>query len=234
MRKLVEFRPHHAGVEPRHVEQRAENFLHRLERGVDIVDQPAVAAAALALDQAGDVEPRCVERLQDVVARRGEELGFGNIGGVGFALGERQRGIEPGEFLGAFMHAMFERLVGALQRFGRCHAGRDVGEGGDDAAVGHVVGAYLDHHAGLGEAFEERLAAGDVALDLRLHEFVDFVGSDVAAPAVEVQDIGKPAADAQQVRRQVEDFAELAVPADQLQILVEHRDALAHVIERGL
>ena len=41
-----ELRPHRAGVEPRHVEQRAEDFLNRLERGVDVVDQPAVLAAA--------------------------------------------------------------------------------------------------------------------------------------------------------------------------------------------
>ena len=34
--------------------------------------------------------------------------------------------------------------------------------------------------------------------------------------------------------RQIEDFAELPVPADQRQVLVEHGDALAHVIERGL
>ena len=32
----------------------------------------------------------------------------------------------------------------------------------------------------------------------------------------------------------VEDLAELPVPADQMQVLVEHRDALPHVIERGL
>ena len=193
-----------------------------------------LAAAVLALDQAGDVEPRRVERLQDVVARRGEEFGLGNIGLVGLALGARQRHVEAGEFLGALLHAAFERFVGALERLGRLHAGRDVGEGGDDAAVRHMVGAHLDHHAGLREAFEERFAAGDVALDLRLHEIVDAVGGDVAAPAVEVQYIGKPAADADQARRQIEDFAELPVPADQLQVLVEHRDALAHVIERGL
>ncbi len=34
--------------------------------------------------------------------------------------------------------------------------------------------------------------------------------------------------------RQIENFAELPVPADQLQFLVEDGDALAHVIERGL
>ena len=97
-------------------------------------------------------------------------------------MARAKRGVEAGEFLGALAHAALQRLVGALERFGRLHARRDVGEGGDDAAVGHMVGAHLDHHAGLGEALEERLAAGDVALDLRLHEIVDAVGGDVAAP----------------------------------------------------
>ena len=41
MRKLDEFRLHRAGVEPRHVEQRAEDLLDRFERGVDVVDQLA-------------------------------------------------------------------------------------------------------------------------------------------------------------------------------------------------
>ena len=41
-----EFRAHRAGVEPRHVEQRAEDFLNGLERGIDIVDQAAVVASA--------------------------------------------------------------------------------------------------------------------------------------------------------------------------------------------
>ena len=31
-----------------------------------------------------------------------------------------------------------------------------------------------------------------------------------------------------------EDFTELPVPAHQLQLLVEHRDSLAHMVERGL
>ena len=35
-----ELRPHRAGVEPRNVEQRAENLLDRFERGIDVADQP--------------------------------------------------------------------------------------------------------------------------------------------------------------------------------------------------
>ena len=40
--------------------------------------------------------------------------------------------------------------------------------------------------------------------------------------------------DLHQMRRQPENFAELPVRADQLQIRVEHRDALPHMVQRGL
>ena len=49
MRKRVELRPHRAGIEPRNVEQRAEDFLDRFERGVDVVDQLAILAVGVAL-----------------------------------------------------------------------------------------------------------------------------------------------------------------------------------------
>ena len=137
-------RPHRAGVEPRHVEQGAEDLLDRLERGVDIVDQAAVVALALPLDQTGDVKPRGVERLQDVVAGRRQKLGLGNIGGVGVAFGARQRHVEVGEFLGALAHAPLQRFVGALERLGRLHAGGDIGIGGHETAVRHAVGAHFD------------------------------------------------------------------------------------------
>ena len=44
-----ELRPHCAGVEPRDVEQRAENLLDRVERGIDIADQADVLAVAFAV-----------------------------------------------------------------------------------------------------------------------------------------------------------------------------------------
>ena len=89
----------------------------------------AVVAASLPLDQAGDVEPRRVERLQDVVAGGREEARLGDIGLLGLAFGARELGIEPGQLLGALAHPPLQRLVGALQRFGRLDARRDVGEG---------------------------------------------------------------------------------------------------------
>ncbi len=116
-----------------------EYFFDRIERSVDVVHQVGILARALALDQAGDVEPRGVERLQDVVARGGDEARLGDIGVVGFGLGALELGIEPRQFAGALAHAALQRRIGALQRLRRLHARRDVGEGRDQAAVGHAV-----------------------------------------------------------------------------------------------
>ena len=48
------------------------------------------------------------------------------------------------------------------------------------------------------------------------------------------QDFAERDADAGQIVRQVENLAELPVPANQAEVLVEHGDALPHVIERRL
>jgi hypothetical protein len=77
-----------------------------------------VLAAALARDQRGDVEPRGVERLQDVVAGGGEEAGLGDVGLLGLGLGAAELGVEARQLGGALAHAHFQRLVGALQRLG--------------------------------------------------------------------------------------------------------------------
>ena len=176
MRKLTISGFERAGIEPRYVEQRGQDLLDRVERGVDIADELRVLAAALPLDQAGDVEPRGIERLQDVVARRGEEAGLRDVGLLGLRLGATELAVEPRELLGALLHAALERFVRALQLLGRLHARRDVGEGRDDAAVRHVVGAHLHHQVALGEAFEERLARGDVARDPLAHQRVGGLG----------------------------------------------------------
>ena len=194
----------------------------------------ASLAVALALDQAGHVEPRGIERLQDVVARGGEEAGLGDVGLLGLGLGAAELGVEPGQLLGALAHAPLQRRVGALQRLGGVDARRDVGDGGDDAAVRHAVGAHLDDQAAVGEALEERLAVGDVVREPLAHQRRRRRRGRARLLGVVAQDLVERDADAGQLRRQVEDFAELPVPADQLQVLVEHRDALAHVVERGL
>ena len=161
--QAFDLRLHGAGVEPRDIEQRRENFLHRLERGVDVADQRAIVALVLALDQARHIKPRGVERLQNVVARGRQKPRLGNIGVVGLGLGADQLGIEPLELAGALAHAALERRVGALQRLRGGDARGDVGERGHDAGARHRVAAHLDHQPALGKALQERLVGGGVA-----------------------------------------------------------------------
>ena len=137
-------RPQHAGIEPRDVEQRAEDFLDRFQRSIDVADQLTVGSGAAALHEAGDIEPRRVKRLQDVVAGGGEEARLRGVGFFRVTLGARQRRVQPRQFLGAFAHAPLQRLVGFLQRLGRLDARRHVGEGGGDGTVRHAIGAYFD------------------------------------------------------------------------------------------
>ena len=51
---------------------------------------------------------------------------------------------------------------------------------------------------------------------------------------VEAQDVVEPGAEPSELRRQCEDLAELTIPANEVQLLVEDRDALANMVERGL
>src|SRR5262245_19167523 len=131
------------------------------------------------------------------------------------------------------MHAPLERLIGALKGFRRFYACRDVGVRRDDATIRHAIGANLDYQS-LREALQERLIARDVALDLHAHEFLDVRRRNVAARAIEAQNVGEPDANANQTWRQIKDLTELPVPADQLQFLVKYGNALTNVIERGL
>ena len=141
--EIGHFRLHGAGIEPRNVQKCGENLFDGFEGGVDVLHQVAVlgfiVGLALALDQTGDVEPRRIERLQDVMARRGDETGLRHIGLVGFGLSAFELGVEPGQLLGALAHATLQRGIGALQGLGRLHARGDVGERRHQAAVGHVI-----------------------------------------------------------------------------------------------
>ena len=202
---------HRAGVEPRDVQQRAEDFLDRLQRVVDVLDQPRIlAAAVLPLDQARDIEPRRVERLQDVVAGGRQEARLRDVGVLGGALGLRQFGIQAGEFLGAVAHALFQRRIGAFQRFGGLEARRDVGEGDDEAAARHPVGADLDHHVAVGQALQIGLALGGVGVQPPLQQRIGVAEVGRADGAHEFEDFLQGNAELHEMRRQRQNFAELA------------------------
>ena len=140
------------------------HLFDRLKGIVDVFDQARILAAVLALDQARDIQPRRVQRLQDVVAGSREKARLRDAGVLGRALGERQLRVQPGEFLGAVAHALFQRRIGAFQRFGGLEARGDVGEGDDEAAARHPVGTDLNHHVTVGQALQIGLAFGGVGL----------------------------------------------------------------------
>src|SRR5262249_26643318 len=102
--KADDLRFHCSSIEPRNVQQRAEYFFDGVERGVDIGDQLGIVAATLPLDQACDVKARGIERLQNVVACRGEETGLRNVGLFGLALGTAEFSVETRQFFRALLH----------------------------------------------------------------------------------------------------------------------------------
>ena len=116
----AEVRPlrlHGARVEAGDVEEGGEDLLDRVERGVDVLGERRVAGVPVALDERGRIEARRVERLQDVVARGGEEAGLRDVGLVGLGLGAREGLVEPGQLLGALADAPLQGLVRPLARF---------------------------------------------------------------------------------------------------------------------
>jgi hypothetical protein len=175
-----------------------------------------------------------LRRLQDVVAGGRQEPGFRDVGVLGGALGLRQFGIQARQLLGAVAHALFQRRIGAFQRFGGLEARGDVREGDDEAAARHPVGADLDHHVAVRQALQIGLALGGVGIQPPLQQRVGAAEGRMADGAHEFEDFLQGDAELHEMRRQREDFAELGVRADQLQIRIEHRDALAHMVQRGL
>ena len=223
-----------ARVEPRDLDENAQDLLDRLQRGIDVAGQRRLLAALRALDQARHVEPRRVERLQHVVTGRRQEARLVEVGLVGLALGDRQGLIDLGQLGGALPDAPLQRLVGSRQGLRRLDALGDVGIGGDDAALRH--GARPD--------LEDALAAVEVLLEClvrhgQLHEpvgdeLVDVARAEVAALGAGAQDPVERCADPAELGGEVEQLAELAVPADEVHVLVEHAEPMPHLIERGL
>ena len=65
-------------------------------------------------------------------------------------------------------------------------------------------------------------------------QLVDVAGAEVAALGAAAQDLVERRADAAELRRQVQQLAELPVPADQPHVLVEHAETVAHLVQRRL
>ena len=226
-------RRHGAGVEPGNIQQRAEDFLDGFQRVVNILHQPRVFAGALAFDQTCHVKARGIERLQNVVAGRGEKPRLRQVGIFGDALGAREFGVEPRQFLGTRAHPALERGVGALQRLCGLETRCDIGEGDHQPAVRHPVGADFDDDLPARHSLEIRCAFGRPGCEADLGEGLA-VGYCGAGRCEKIQNLTQRDADLHDVRRQAENFAELMIGADQLQLRIEDGDALPHMIKGGL
>ena len=99
-----EVRPHRAGVELRHVEQGANEVFEAGQGEVDLASEAADLVVGRGLGQRRQVEPRGVERLQEIVADEGEERRLEGVGLLGELFGLEQR------LVGAF-----DRTQGRLQ-----------------------------------------------------------------------------------------------------------------------
>src|SRR5262249_20198139 len=127
-----------------------------------------------------------------------------------------------------------QRLIGALEFLRRLHAGSDIGKRRDDAAIRHRIGPHLHDQVVLGKALQKRLAVVDVAAEPLTHERISSLLIGGALLGMEAQNVVERGAKTSELRGQRKNLAELPIPANKQQILVEYRDALAHVVECGL
>ncbi|MNO77790.1 hypothetical protein D3C76_689100 [compost metagenome] len=70
----------HAGIELGNIHQGAQQTLHIFQGIADIAHQMLVGDRLAALQQGAGEQPRGVQRLQQVVTDRGEELGLRQVG----------------------------------------------------------------------------------------------------------------------------------------------------------
>ena len=168
------------------------------------------------------------------MARGRKEARLGKVGVVRLGLRKRERGVEAREFLGALAHPALQRRVGAFQRLGGANALGDVGEHRHDAAIRHPVRAHVDHQSAFGEPFEIGGARPCVMRHAGAHEGLAAAALQPRAVGHRGEDFAQARADMHALRRHVENFTEAPVPADQPRLGVENRNALAHMLERGL
>ena len=175
----------------------------------DVVHQRLVVPRrAAALLQGAGEQPRGVQRLQQVVADRREELGLRQVGLFRLALGLAQARldlaalvdlalelvVEGGQLGGPLAHPLFEVLVGLVQRLGGPPALGDIPnqheQPGDPAvglAVRHVGAlhvALLAGQRGLGD-LEGHAFAGQGPLEVRLQAPAVLGAMHVAQTAAE-------------------------------------------------
>ena len=223
-REIARFRHQPARLQTRHVQQPGQQVGGGIQRAADLLHRFALSRIGQLLRQRIGEQVRGMQRLQQVVADRGEEAALGVVGVLGLALGGFQQ-------RGALIHALFQRLVGLLELTLRQPRGGDVGIGGDEAAAGHRVAADF-HHAAIGEhalGQVRRAGAHEGQASLQGGLVRAAVRHPLQGPAGE---LGDRAADLQQLIGKAEYFHVTAIPRDQALFAIDHADPLAHVLQR--
>ena len=154
-----------AGFQPRHVEEAGQQIAGGIQRAADLPQARFHVARQLLRQRIGE-QLRRVQRLQQVVADRGQEAALGIVRMFGLALGRFQQ-------CGALGDALLQRLVGFQQlRFGVLEVG-DVVVAGDVAAAGQRLAAHLDDLAVAAHALEDGVVGSAAELDMAREHLED-------------------------------------------------------------
>ncbi len=186
------------------------------------------------LRQGGGEQPGGIERLHQVVADRCQEARFGLAHRFGLALGLRQRLVELGQFMGAFGYPLLQAFVGITQGLLGFAERGDVGEAHHKATTGHRVADQLDHPAVGEQPFGGVRTPLAHPVQAPRHMDLRFAWAAQAAFGVVANDVGDRPANADQAVGVVEQFQVAPVPGHQVQVLVDHADALVDVLDGTL
>ena len=223
-----------AGVDPRHLDQRREDLLDRHKRGIELVDQMLFRRRQFPLDEARGVEPGRIQRLQDVVARRGNEAGLVEARRLGPQLGIGKFGVGAHKLEGPLVDAPLQRFVGPCQGRIRQHAMGDVGKCDDDPALRHWAGADFEDAGGRQFPLVENLLVDRKLQDPVADDLVENRAFEPGPARRHPQQRIERSTELYDLVGQVHQLAERPVPTHQPHVLVEHCQTVTHLIERRL
>ncbi len=218
------------GFQPRDIQQARQQIVGGIQRAANLAQEAVQEFRFDVLRHGVGQQLRRMQGLDQVMADRGQEAGLGHVGPLGFMHGL----FKPG---GAVLHAALQGFVTALERV-LCQPERgDIGEGGHIAATGHRVASDLND----GVVRENPLGKVRRAAPHVHHPPLQRLFARVTRGVADLQLSQRPRRQVrhrlphlQQLRRELEQRGVAAVPGHQLQLRIDHADALAHVLQGSL